>query len=250
LKKKQIMKLAILSDIHGNIWALEAVLADIKKQGVDLIVNAGDILSGPLEPAATADLLMPLQLPTIRGNHERQLLACEHKTGDPSDQFAFEHTSQAQRDWIKGLPATLAISDEVFMCHGTPASDLVYFLEQVDQHGCHLAAPAEIEIHAAGITHSLIICGHTHKPRTHAISAGRLVVNPGSVGLQAYDDDHPYFHTIENASPHARYAICEKAADGWNVNHLDISYDHHKAAATALKNGRDDWARWLSTGRI
>jgi len=73
------MKLAILSDIHANIWALEAVLADIRKQGVDLIVNAGDILSAPLEPAATADLLIPLQLPTIRGNHERQLLACEQQ---------------------------------------------------------------------------------------------------------------------------------------------------------------------------
>ena len=244
------MKLAILSDIHANIWALEAVLADIKKQGVDLIVNAGDILSGPLEPAATADLLMPLQLPTIRGNHERQLLACEQQAGHPSDQFAFEHTTQAQRDWIKELPGTLVISDEVFMCHGTPASDLVYFLEQVDRHGCRMAAAADIETRATGITHSLIICGHTHKPRAYAISGARVVVNPGSVGLQAYDDDQPYFHTIENGSPHARYAICEQSAHGWNVMHLNIGYDHHKAAATALKNGRSDWATWLSTGRV
>ena len=244
------MKLAIVSDIHANIWALEAVLADIGKQGADLVVNAGDILSGPLEPSATADLLMSLQLPTIRGNHERQLLDCEQRPGHPSDQFAFEHTTQAQRDWIRGLPATLAISDEIFMCHGTPASDLVYFLEQVGQQGCRLAEAADIEVHAAGISHSLIICGHTHKPRAHAISGGRLVVNPGSVGLQAYDDDQPYFHAIENGSPHARYAICEKAAHGWNVRHVNISYDHQKAAATALKNGRADWATWLSTGRI
>ncbi|GAC1334794.1 MAG: metallophosphoesterase family protein [Collimonas sp.] len=243
------MRLAIVSDIHANIWALEAVLADIKKQGVDLIVNAGDILSGPLEPAATADLLMPLQLSTIRGNHERQLLACEHQTGHPADQFAFEHTTQVQRDWLKGLPGTLVISDDVFMCHGTPASDLIYFLEQVDQHGCRMATAADIEARAAGITHSLIICGHTHKPRAYAISGERMVVNPGSVGLQAYDDDQPYFHAIENGSPHARYAICEKNAHGWNVRHLNISYDHHKAAATALKNGRSDWARWISTGR-
>ncbi|MEO6919304.1 MAG: metallophosphoesterase family protein [Collimonas sp.] len=243
------MRIAILSDIHANIWALEAVLADIKRQGADLIVNAGDILSGPLAPAATADLLMSLALPTIAGNHERQLLACATKTGHPTDQFAFENTTQAQRDWIQGLPGTLNVAENVFMCHGTPVSDLIYFLESVDQHGCHMAADSQIETHAAGVSQQLIICGHSHKPRVCAVSGGRLVVNPGSVGLQAYDDDLPYFHVIENGSPHARYAICEKDTYGWSVNHRCITYDHHKAAAEAAKNGRADWASWLVTGR-
>ena len=69
------MKLAVISDIHGNLLALRAVLADIARQGVDQTVNLGDILSGPLQPAETADLLMTCNFPTIRGNHERQLLA-------------------------------------------------------------------------------------------------------------------------------------------------------------------------------
>ncbi|AMO99795.1 calcineurin-like phosphoesterase family protein [Collimonas arenae] len=244
------MKLAILSDIHGNILALEAVLADIKRRGVDLIVNAGDILSGPLEPSATADLLMPLQLPTIRGNHERHLLDCAKRPGQPSDQFAYDNTTAAQRDWICGLPATLALNDDIFMCHGTPANDLAYFLEHVDQHGCRMASSTDIEARAEAIPHSLIICGHTHKPRACAISGGRLVVNPGSVGLQAYDDDQPCFHTIENGSPHARYAMCEQTSDGWSVDHLCVAYDHLQAARTALKNGRPDWARWLASGRV
>ena len=68
------MKVAAISDIHGNLPALDAVLADIATQSVDVIVNLGDILSGPLWGAATADRLMPLELPTIAGNHERQLL--------------------------------------------------------------------------------------------------------------------------------------------------------------------------------
>ena len=109
------MRIAILSDIHGNIWALEAAVADAKRQGAELIVNAGDILSGPLEPAATADYLMPLHFPTIRGNHDRQLLACEQQRGDAADQFAFERTSSVQRDWLRSLPATLALSDQVYM---------------------------------------------------------------------------------------------------------------------------------------
>lgn len=243
------MRIAILSDIHGNIWALEAVLADVKKQAVDLVVNAGDILSGPLEPVATADLLMSLGLPTIRGNHERQLLACEHQAGGASDQFAFEHTAAQHHDWLHGLPASLEVTSDVFMCHGTPASDLVYFLEEVDERGARLARSAVVEKHAEGIAHSLIICGHSHKPRTYGISGNRVVVNPGSVGLQAYDDDHPYYHAIENGSPHARYAICERAGNAWNVSHRCIPYAFETAAATAKRNGREDWARWLETGR-
>lgn len=72
------MKIAAISDIHGNLGALEAVFDDIREQGADLVVNLGDILSGALYPAQTADRLMPLGLPTIRGNHERQVLR-----GDP-----------------------------------------------------------------------------------------------------------------------------------------------------------------------
>jgi putative phosphoesterase len=242
------MRIAIVSDIHGNIRALEAVLADIRRAGADRIVNAGDILSGPLEPSATADLVMSLNLPTIRGNHERHLLACEHERGEPSDQYAYEHTTEAQREWLRGLPAVMELSDEVFMCHGTPASDLIYLLERVDQNGASLARTAEVEAHLEGYSHSLIICGHSHRPRAVALPDGRLVVNPGSVGLQAYDADRPAFHVIENGSPHARYAICERGAHGWNVEHRCVVYDYMGASETARRNGRRDWAGWLATG--
>ena len=66
------MRLAILADIHGNLLALEAVLADVATRHVDLTVNLGDLVSGPLQPRETADLLMSLNLPTICGNHERK----------------------------------------------------------------------------------------------------------------------------------------------------------------------------------
>ena len=68
------MKIAILSDIHGNLPALQAVLAEIDALGVDSIINVGDTLGGPLESARTADLLMSRGIPMIAGNHERQLL--------------------------------------------------------------------------------------------------------------------------------------------------------------------------------
>ncbi len=67
-------RLAILSDIHGNLPALEAVIADAEAQGCATFINLGDTLSGPLWPAETADFLMARDWPTIAGNHERQLL--------------------------------------------------------------------------------------------------------------------------------------------------------------------------------
>jgi predicted phosphodiesterase len=246
------MRIAVLSDIHGNLWALEAALADAKQQDVDVIVNAGDILSGPLEPAGTADLLMSLGLPTIAGNHERQLLACAGRPGGASDQHAFERTTAAQRDWLRGLPSTLELGSDVFVCHGTPASDCTYFLEETDvaaPAGIRAATQETVERHAAGLAHSLIVCGHSHMPRVRAISAGRLVVNPGSVGLQAYDDDQPHHHAVSLGSPHARYAVCEQTAHGWNVGLRQVAYDHATAAATALRHGRPEWARWLATGQ-
>src|SRR4051794_36985237 len=68
------MRIAALSDVHGNLAALDAVLADLAGQDVDAVVNLGDLLSGAVQPRETADRLMALGLPTVRGNHERQLL--------------------------------------------------------------------------------------------------------------------------------------------------------------------------------
>ena len=67
------MRLAILSDIHGNVVALEAVLADLDSRGADILLNLGDCATGPLWPRETMELLGSLALPTVRGNHDRWL---------------------------------------------------------------------------------------------------------------------------------------------------------------------------------
>lgn len=255
------MRIAAISDIHGNLLALEAVLADIAESGADLIVNLGDILSGPLWIAETAERLMALDLPTIRGNHERQVLAFARDRMGASDAFAAARLHPNQRDWLQGLPATLQLSDEVFCCHGTPGDDLTYFMETVvpgfvaqRSPGVRAATPAEAEERAGaaqrGLPHGLILCGHTHVPRALRLADGRLVVNPGSVGLQAYDDLHPHPHVIENGTPHARYALLTRRAAGWQVELRAVPYDHEVAARLAEANARPDWADALRTGRV
>jgi putative phosphoesterase len=244
------MRIAVMSDIHGNLWALDAVLADIARRNVDMTVNLGDILSGPLLPAETAERLMPLALPTIRGNHERQVLEHEPARMGASDRWAHEHIAPAHRDWIACHPVSLRLLDDVLLVHGTPGSDLVYWMESVDPAGQRQATYAEVLARAGDAQASLILCGHTHVPRTVQLDDGRLLVNPGSVGLQAYGDDLPYPHKAENGSPHARYAIVERTGGGWLLEQYAVAYDWHAAAEVAQRHGRPDWAFALRTGRM
>ena len=101
-----------------------------------------------------------------------------------------------------------------------------------------------------GVPHGVILCGHTHVPRVLRLADGRLVVNPGSVGLQAYDDAHPHPHVIENASPHGRYALLTRRPAGWQVELRAVPYDHEAAARLAEANARPDWADALRTGFV
>ncbi|GAA0563876.1 metallophosphoesterase family protein [Rhizomicrobium electricum] len=243
------MKLAVLSDIHGNLGALDAVLADCSARGVDTIVNLGDILSGPLEPAATAARLMPLGLPTIRGNHERQLLEDDRAVMGPSDRHALGELDDHVLQWIAALPVWLQIGD-ILLCHGRPGDDMRYLLETVGPEGARPATTAEIAERLDGIDARLILCGHSHMPRVVRLADGRLAVNPGSVGLPAYGWDWPHDHKMETGSPHARYAVIERTKDGFAAEIVRIAYDWDAAAARAEANGRPEWAKALRTGRV
>jgi len=260
------MKIAIISDIHGNLPALLAVLSDIDATGADTIINCGDTLGGPLAAARTADLLMLRQIPMIAGNHERQMLTLQPDKMNASDACALAELSIEQRAWLASAPPTRWLADDVFVCHGTPHSDLHYWLETITNDfaangspGVRAATAAEVLQRLGAGPHtakaSLIICGHTHVPRVVCVASptdGQLItiVNPGSVGLPAYDDMHPFRHFIENGSPHARYALAEQTAAGWRVDLRCVMYDFESMARLAESRHRPDWAMALRTGRI
>lgn len=244
------MRIAVIADIHGNLGALERVLEDIDGRGVDLTVNLGDVVSGPLQPRETANRLIDLGIPTICGNHERQLLTLTVEEMGESDRHAKAELLPEHLAWMNSFPSTLAIGDDVFLCHGTPSSDLDYFLETVNETGCSPAAMEEVEQRANGCAASLIVCGHTHLPRVARLKDGRVVLNPGSVGLQAYPAKWPHMHTMQAGSPHARYAIAERADGAWSIDLIEVPYDWDEAARIAAVNGRPDWATGLRTGKL
>ena len=243
------MKIAVIADVHGNIAALDAVLAHAAQRQVDNIVNLGDICSGGLFPRETAERLMPLNLPTIRGNHERQLTSQPRELMGSSDRHADETMTSDQLAWLAELPPTLRLLNDVLLVHGTPDSDLTYFLETVTKEGLREATLTEVEQRAGTVEASVILCGHTHIQRVVTLADKRMIVNPGSVGLPAYSDDRPYPHVAESGSPHARYAILSKGREGYTVDLFAIEYDWEKAAQDAEAHGRPDWAKALRTGR-
>ncbi len=230
------MRLAVISDIHGNLHALEAVLADIAAQGVDATLSLGDFLSGPGDPAGVADRLMALDLPSVRGNHDRYIVDGREQDWH-IDVMVRDTLNAAQMAWLAAVPATQVFEDEVLLCHGTPRDDNASFLDGHVDGISQLLSREHIEREAEGFDQAVIVCGHTHVPRTVRLGDGRLVVNPGAVGLP-----------FEIGSPDARYGIIEKRRDGWNTELRAVAYDHVAAARLAEARGYPKWAEALMHG--
>ena len=149
------------------------------------------------------------------------------------------------------FPLALVFRENVFLCHETPASDEVYWLESVLPDGTvRMASLEAIEAAARCIAQPLILCGHSHIARAVRLADGRMIVNPGSVGLPGYRDVHPFPHLVEAGTPDARYAILEFEGGSWRVTFRQVPYDHDAMAALARCNGQPELASALATGWI
>jgi predicted phosphodiesterase len=261
------MRIAFVSDIHGNLAALDAVIDDIARRQVDEVVNLGDTLSGPLLPQETAQRLHSLPWLHVAGNHERQVLRLPVARQNASDAYTSSQLAEAYKSWLashadpcdprlhRGEVWPERLGRDVALCHGSPRSDIEYLLETPVGEEARLATPDEIMERLDGRIPShitLLACGHSHVPRSVRLGSGLLIVNPGSVGLPAYDDDHPYplssFHRIETGSPDARYALAVKRDGRWFCELVSVPYDHESAAQQADLRQRTDWSQALRTG--
>ena len=245
------MRIAVISDIHGNAHALEAVLADIAGMAPDLTVNLGDHFSGPLEAGRTAEILTGLDFPSIAGNHDRWLIDPPVGNFMQWEEWSWPQLSEAHLDWVQALPPTRVVADEVFMCHATPKDDVTNWLDDFNSE--NMVAPVtqdRIEAIGAGCDYPVILCGHTHIPRIASLSGGRIVVNPGSVGCPGYriNGDNPRGWSA--GSPHARYAVLDKGRGGWSVSFRAVAYDFAAAAAIAAATGSPELASAIAAGWV
>lgn len=180
------MPTAAIYDLHGNLPALEAVLASCRARGVDRIVVGGDVLPGPLANACLARLrALDCEVHFLRGNGEREVLA--ERAGQPARvpaqyrevmRWAAQQLDDAQAAWLATWPPTVRLAEaglgEVLFCHATPRRDDELVTIRTEER--HLAP-----VFAASGA-SLVVCGHTHMQfDRHAASV--RIVNAGSAGM-------------------------------------------------------------------
>lgn len=209
------------------------------RQSFDAVVCLGDHVSGPIDPAGAAERIMALGAISIRGNHDRWVLDPSRRAEPWSvDVFARECLGAAHLDWLGSLPATASVGDAVFLCHGTPADDEAAWLDNF-YNGRTTVLPSEAEVarEAVGIVHPVILCGHTHIARTLRLPDGRLIANPGSVGMQ-----------LVRGTPDAHYAVIEKRRGGWQTMLIGVPYDAEAAARMAEANGYPGWGEAIRFG--
>jgi predicted phosphodiesterase len=178
------MRVAVLADVHANLPALEAVLAEVDTAGVERVVLLGDIALGPL-PAETLDLLASLgeRAVWVHGNCERELLAAYDGVPDDGPNAASARDAAAlvqrrHRDLLDGLPLTVSLDVDglgpTLFCHATPRRDDEMVL--VD-------SPLDVwRTVLDGVEERTVVLGHTHMPFDRLVD-GRRAVNAGSVGM-------------------------------------------------------------------
>jgi predicted phosphodiesterase len=237
------MKIAVIGDIHSNDLALKAVIADTRRQGIATIIDLGDGISGPIEPAKTADMLVRADRVTVLGDHDRRLLGNDTDTMPVVDSFAAQQISAAHRAWLRTVPKVWTLGARILACHGTPDDDTVSMLEVPGPDGRMMLAPRDhIERLAQGLQHDLILTGHSHVPRMVRLSDGRIVVNPGSVGCPGFGGATTGTGLVATGHDRASYAIVEADDYGWDVSFRLVHYDSEGAARKASLHRFPDWA--------
>src|SRR5690606_640576 len=182
--------------------------------------------------------LMGLEATFIRGNHDRWTVDNSVRGAGSSDRFSHAQLSSEQLAWLAALPATARLGEAVFLCHGTPANDEKAWLDTFyTGRTSTLPSLEQVAREAEGVDAEVILCGHTHIARTLRLPDGRLIANPGSVGMQ-----------LVRGTPDAHYAVIEKIRHGWRTELIGVPYDTEAAARQAEANGFPGWAEAIRFG--
>jgi putative phosphoesterase len=166
------LRVAALYDVHGNVPALEAVLAEVERVGVDQIVYGGDIASGPL-PRETVEIVRSGDAAFVRGNADRLDSPAGNPKWDEARLWVEDQLDEEQIEWLASLPFS-AVIDEALYVHATPQDDETVITE--------LTSDERLAKLLAGVEQPLVVAGHTHMQLDRRAGSTRFV-NAGSVGM-------------------------------------------------------------------
>lgn len=244
------MKIAIISDIHSNIYALEAVLKDIESKNVDLIACTGDLVGYGTRPNEVIETIRKNRVLTIMGNYDdaignyRLVCGCDYK--DPKDaekasasmSYTLQNTSEENKAYLRNLPkdSIITFNDKTIrFVHGSTRLINEYLKEN---------STVATEV-MSELKEDILVCGHTHIPYTKEYN-GKLLVNAGSVGKPKTDN------------PNANYVIIylqnsdevSKVQSKVEVEIREVNYDFEKAAKEIEENDilPNDFARLIREG--
>jgi putative phosphoesterase len=201
--RSAVERVAVITDVHGNLAALEAVLDAIESMGVEAIYCGGDLVGYGPHPNEVCARLEDASIPTIYGNYDyaiaRGLEDCgcaysdqrDRELGQRSVEWTLEHTHRRWKDFMRDLPFDLGFelgNNRVRLVHGSPRKVNEYLFED---------KPARtFERIAAGADCDVLVFGHTHQPWIHEY-ASVLFVNCGSVGKPRDGDPRAAFALLE-----------------------------------------------------
>jgi predicted phosphodiesterase len=250
--KEGIVKYALISDIHSNLPALEAVLEDIDSHDdVDAVYHLGDLVGYAPWPDEVVAFVRERGLPEIAGNydsttaHDYKHCGCKAESdraeelSHESYEWTREHVSVETKRFLGELPFSVDIRPrgghtsrpQITLVHGTPTLNTLYWTEDRPDSFCKKMADA------AGLKQGdLIAFGHTHKPWTREVE-GVQFVNTGSVGKP------------KDGDPRAGYVLIEAAEVGFSVEFVRVEYDLERAME-GIRNSElpDEFAEQLAAG--
>ncbi len=231
------MRIAVISDIHGNIEAFKTVLKDMELQAVNKIISLGDNIGYGADSEAVIQQIIASRIPSILGNHE---LACVNKkvykwyTRDvkKSIDYTLSKLSPSSIDYLKGLPVNLS-RYQAFFVHGFWPDSVRHYLHQIPD--------AELR-HAFGqIKESICFLGHTHRLSLIFPEDGDIQVQPLNPGLIQLEKDKKYMVNAgsvgqpRDGDPRAKYVIWDTEKYCLDIRYID--YDNQIAARKILAAG-------------
>jgi len=223
------VRVAIFSDIHGNLRGFEACLADLREQGgADVIAAAGDYCMDGPQPAEVVDRLGELGAFCVRGNTDRMLAdATFAGASEACAEFDWyrERLGETRLAWLRALPFALnfgAGASGLLVVHANPKTD--------DEHIWPDASDAILERVTAGVVERTIAFGHLHLPYVR-VWRDRLFIDVASAGLP------------KDGDARANYALLTERSGGWEVKHRRVSFDVERVARDIEKSGMPEAAK-------
>lgn len=230
------MKIAIISDIHGNMQALESVLKNIEKENCQKIFCLGDLAMAGPEPEKTIEKIRNISntkdFEIIQGNTDEMIANCDNQMihmleqNNPVMAHALacdvQVITEEQKNYLRSLPRQKEIEIEglkILLVHGSPRKNNENIFADLKIE--------EVEEMIAGTNADIIFCGHTHVPCGYQTNTKQTVVNVGSVG-------RPF-----SEEPKSCYAILEIENKEFSIKHNLVDYDYEKAASILNERGFD-----------